>query len=83
MTEVANAVPLEALELQTAELAQHGAQLDDADYAFRLQLQEALKVSAGGYEVECVSVSDQSQSDEQLAHHKLQASTRKSPWLCD
>lgn len=82
MTEVASAVPIEALELQSNEIAQRGLRLDDADFAYRLQLQEALRISAADCDVECVSLSDQSQPDEQLSNNKLQASIGRSVQRC-
>lgn len=69
MAEVASIAPIEALRLQTDELAQHGLQLDDADLAYRLQLQEALKASAVACNVECISLEEELQPSEQSAHN--------------
>ena len=76
MAEVASITPVEALRLQSDEITQYGLQLDDADFAYRLQLQEALKASAAGCEIECISLEEETQNDEQSTHNKLQVSSQ-------
>ncbi|KAL3131227.1 hypothetical protein ABBQ38_000525 [Trebouxia sp. C0009 RCD-2024] len=74
MAEVLWPAPLDTVRLQMDEIAQQGMDLGDAEFAYRLQLREALQASAPDAAFDCISVSDDVQPNEALVHNELQAS---------
>ena len=74
MAEVLWPAPLDTVRLQMDEIAQQGMDLGDAEFAYRLQLKEALQASAPDGAFDCLSVSDDGHTNEALVHNKLQAS---------
>lgn len=67
---------IDTVRLQLDELAQQGMALGDAEYAYRLQLKEALQASALRAEIDCISLSDDIPPDEAVVHNELQARQR-------
>ena len=73
MEEVLWPATFDTVRLQLDEVAQQGMDLGDAEFAYRLQLKEALQASAPDADIDCTSVSDDAQPDEALVHNELQA----------
>ena len=72
MADVASNATLDLVQLQMDEFAQQAGDLDDAAFAYRLQLQEALRASAPSAEVDCTVLSDCSHADEAVVGNQLQ-----------
>jgi len=65
-------VPLGVLQLQMDEFAQQNMDLEDADFAYQLQVQEALKASAPADEIDCTALNDSFRDDGALTNNQLQ-----------
>ena len=74
MAEVIYYTSLDTVRLRMDEVAQQGMDIGDAEFAYRLQLKEALQASAPDANLERISVSDDVQPGEALVHNELQAS---------
>lgn len=74
MAEVGCSAPFDTVRLHMDEVAQQGMDMGDAEFAYRLQLKDALQASAPGTHFECISVSDDVQPNEALVQNGLQAS---------
>lgn len=72
--------PLDTVRLQMDEVAQQGMDLGGAEFAYRLQLKEALQASAPDTDFEWVSVSDDQQPNEAFVNNELQASPQLLVW---
>ncbi len=72
MTEVLAHAPLDIVQLQMDEMVQHGMDLEDAEYAYRLQLQEAMQASAPTAEIDCTAISDVSQPAQATVSNQIQ-----------
>lgn len=66
-------MPLGVLQLQMDEFAQQNMDLEDADFAYQLQMQEALKASAPADEIDCTAFNGSLRDDE--ANNQLQVSS--------
>ena len=67
-------MPLGVLQLQMDEFAQQNMDLEDADFAYQLQMQEALKASAPADEIDCATLNGSFRDDEAFTNNQLQVS---------
>ena len=73
MAEVFSPAAIDTVRLQLDELAQQGVALGDAEYAYRLQLKEAMQASAPNTDIDCISLSDDIPPNDAVVHNELQA----------
>lgn len=73
MVDVVSSAPIEIVQLQMDEIVQQGIDLDDAAFAYELQLQEACRASAQAAEIDCTTLSESSYPEEALVNNQLQA----------
>lgn len=67
-------IPLGVLQLQMDKFAQQIMDLEDADFAYQLQMQEALKASAPANDIDCTALNGSSRDDAALTNNQLQVS---------
>ena len=67
-------IPLGVVQLQMDKFAQQIMDLEDADFAYQLQMQEALKASAPANEIDCTALNGSFRDDAALTNNQLQVS---------
>ncbi|DBB02226.1 hypothetical protein WJX82_001817 [Trebouxia sp. C0006] len=65
-------IPLGVVQLQMDKFAQQIMDLEDADFAYQLQMQEALKASAPANDIDCTALNGSFRDDAALTNNQLQ-----------